>query len=141
MKPFVDSLYQVLLRDSWYELLTIFTSSEAHILGSPSFAGAATAGLVKRWPVIITSIIDNIYRRNHYLFTGPENDSHVDRITNGKELISKLAELKYGMAHDKALIEIPDDGGLDVPIYNRELGHLEEENNHTWFTAPWLFAE
>ncbi len=107
-------------------------------LKSSSFAGSH---LVKRWPVIITAIIDNIYRRNHILSTDPEKDSHNDRITNGKELISRLAELKYGMARDRALIEIPDDGGLDVPIYNRELKNLEGESNHTWFTAPWLFAE
>ncbi|KAF8335911.1 DUF89 domain-containing protein [Cantharellus anzutake] len=94
-----------------------------------------------RWPVILTSIIDNIYRRNHNISMGADRDSHVDMVNNGKELISKLAELKYGMAHNRALVDLPDDGGLDIVVYNRELKRLEEENNNTWFTAPWLFAE
>lgn len=28
-----------------------------------------------------------------------------------------------------------------VELYNAELKRLEEANSHTWFTAPWLFAE
>ena len=36
---------------------------------------------------------------------------------------------------------IPADGEALVDEYNAELAHLEERGKHTWFTAPWLYAE
>ncbi|CAL1697868.1 unnamed protein product [Somion occarium] len=45
------------------------------------------------------------------------------------------------MARDRPLEPIPDDGEAFIDVYNAELKRLEQDKNHTWFTAPWLFAE
>ena len=37
--------------------------------------------------------------------------------------------------------QVPEDGEADVDTYNAELAKLEEKGKHTWFTAPWLYAE
>ena len=36
---------------------------------------------------------------------------------------------------------IPADGEALVDEYNSELARLEEHDQNTWFTAPWLYAE
>jgi damage-control phosphatase, subfamily III len=36
---------------------------------------------------------------------------------------------------------IEDDGEPLSDVYNRELKALESDKRHTWFTAPWLYAE
>lgn len=36
---------------------------------------------------------------------------------------------------------IPNDGEAFTDVYNAELDRLESEEKHTWFTAPWLYAE
>lgn len=71
--------------------------------------------VVKRWPVIITGVIDAIYRINHDLSLSSDPDlqklgdiSVVDRetrerIEEGKKLIEKLSKLKYEMGRDKPL--------------------------------------
>lgn len=71
--------------------------------------------VVKRWPVILTGIIDTIYRTNHDLSLSSDPDmsklgdvSAVDqetreRIEEGKRLIEKLSKLKYEMGRDRPL--------------------------------------
>lgn len=71
--------------------------------------------VVKRWPVILTGIIDTIYRVNHDLSLSSDPDLHnlgdvsvVDqdtreRIEEGKKMIEKLSKLKYEMGRDRPL--------------------------------------
>ena len=65
--------------------------------------------VVKRWPVILTSIIDNIYRVNHDLSVAQsERAAHEDalaeeKIEEGKGLIEKISKLKYDMGRDRPL--------------------------------------
>lgn len=63
--------------------------------------------LVRRWPVILTTIIDNLYRMGHELATQP-NDFSVavaeERIAAGKSIIEKISKLKYEMGRDKPLL-------------------------------------
>ncbi|KAI0351611.1 DUF89 domain-containing protein [Trametes cingulata] len=104
--------------------------------------------VLKRWPVILTGIIDNIYCRNHDLGvslpsnTDPEEKARIEEIIGeGKAIISKVGEVKYDMARDRALKPIPEDGEALVDIYNTELERLAEKQKNTWLTVPWLYSE
>ena len=65
--------------------------------------------MLKRWPIILTGIIDNIYRKNHELgISLPEKSAEESalieaRIEEGKAIISKVGEIKYDMARDRPL--------------------------------------
>ncbi|KAA1475715.1 DUF89 domain-containing protein [Dentipellis sp. KUC8613] len=103
--------------------------------------------VVKRWPIILTGIIDTIYGLNHELAVedsskGTDLDPiAAEKLAEGKALIAKISQLKYQMGRDWALEPIEDDGEPLVKEYNEELARLEADKRHTWFTAPWLFAE
>ncbi|ETW85861.1 hypothetical protein HETIRDRAFT_309837 [Heterobasidion irregulare TC 32-1] len=106
--------------------------------------------VVKRWPVILTGIIDTVYRTNHDssiedLNVVDASDDQIPkneaRITEGKVLIENFSRLKYQMGRDRPLEPVPEDGEPMVDIYNAELARLEKDGKNTWFTAPWLFAE
>ncbi|KAH8094465.1 DUF89 domain-containing protein [Cristinia sonorae] len=104
--------------------------------------------VVRRWPIILTNIIDTVYKLNHKLGTDSELlDSEYDQATvrkkieEGKGVIERISKLKYEMARDRPLEKMPDDGEAYTDVYNAELERLEGEKKHTWFTAPWLYAE
>ena len=65
--------------------------------------------MLKRWPVILTGIIDNIYCRNHELGvslpskTEEEVPVIEEQIAEGKNIISQIGEIKYNMARDRVL--------------------------------------
>ena len=65
--------------------------------------------VLKRWPVILTGIIDNIYCRNHDLGvslpgkTAEEASAIEEEIAEGKGIISKVGEIKCDMARDRPL--------------------------------------
>ena len=102
------------------------------------------APTVKRWPIILTQLIDHIYQKNHALTMSKEDPAEPAsdaKIAEGKALIEKVSLLKSEMGRDRALPAIPDDHGLDIELYNRELVELASRGLGTWFTAPWLFAE
>ncbi|KAF8438602.1 DUF89 domain-containing protein [Boletus edulis BED1] len=116
-------------------------------------SGFSYATVLKRWPVIITGIIDHVHRLIHDMTmeakrlaeSGEDTLEHVkalkDKVEEGKEIISKASRLKYRMARDQELEPIPEDGDVDVDTYNAELANLATTHQNTWFTAPWLFAE
>lgn len=115
---------------------------------SPAELDASYDTVIRRWPIIITSIIDELHNACHFLVL--ESQSLEDekkkalieeRIRDGNEIVSKISKLKYEMARDRALESIPDDGEPGSEVYNEELRKLEEDKRNTWFTAPWLFAE
>ncbi|CAI4212838.1 unnamed protein product [Parascedosporium putredinis] len=85
----------------------------------------------QRWPVIITTAIDDVYRTVH-----AETDPEV--VKEGKQILESLANLKYQVQHDRALTPIPDDGYPDVALYNEELAKLSPA---TWLNVPWLYSE
>ncbi|OSX56693.1 hypothetical protein POSPLADRAFT_1076550 [Postia placenta MAD-698-R-SB12] len=105
--------------------------------------------VLKRWPIILTNIIDTIYRRNHdfSLAIAEKDPSGEDmRITQatideGKAIIERIGKLKYEMARDRPLEPIQDDGEPQVEIYNTELTKLTEQGKGSWFQVPWLFSE
>ncbi|EJD46326.1 DUF89 domain-containing protein [Auricularia subglabra TFB-10046 SS5] len=110
--------------------------------------------VLKRWPIIITGLIDRVYRDNHLLLTGGTEDDGLDedeeeldedekkaKVEEGKEVIAAASKLKYEMARDRPLDPIPEDGVPLVEEYNARLNELEKDGKNTWFKAPWLFAE
>ncbi|KAI0729122.1 hypothetical protein C8Q72DRAFT_830244 [Fomitopsis betulina] len=100
--------------------------------------------VVKRWPIILTSIIDNIYRVNHALSVAQSEHEDAlieEKIEEGRGLIEQISKLKYEMGRDRPLERIAEDGEAMVTIYNTELARLTEQGKGTWFTAPWLYAE
>ena len=68
--------------------------------------------MLKRWPVILTGIIDNIYCLNHDLGVSlpsktPGEAADIEaRIEEGKKIISKVGEIKYDMARDRPLTSV-----------------------------------
>ncbi|PCH42909.1 DUF89 domain-containing protein [Wolfiporia cocos MD-104 SS10] len=105
--------------------------------------------VLRRWPVILTNIIDTVYRLNHQLSTSIAKPELYDgdvaetqtKIQEGKNIIETISALKYRMARDRPLEPIPDDGEALTDVYNTELSRLTEQGKGSWFTAPWLYAE
>ncbi|KAK0478781.1 DUF89 domain-containing protein [Armillaria novae-zelandiae] len=99
----------------------------------------------KRWPIILTGIVNQLHLENHDLFVNSQpadgNDLQDAKLAEGKALIEKVSKLKYEMARDHVLEPLPQDGGSHIETYNTELERLAAASKNTWFTAPWLFAE
>lgn len=93
--------------------------------------------------MILTKVIDHIYRTNHDIQVGSLTLSTEaeQRVAEGKVIIETISKLKYEMGRDKALEPISDDRESHVELYNYELAELKKVAKDTWFTAPWLFAE
>ncbi|ORY24116.1 hypothetical protein BCR39DRAFT_547632 [Naematelia encephala] len=91
--------------------------------------------VVKRWPVILTSIVSTLSNELHSLHG--TNDA---KISEGKAIIAKISALKHDMGRNAVLDPIADDGQGNVQCYNDELAGLADEDKR-WFTMNWLFAE
>ncbi|KAG8952353.1 hypothetical protein FRC04_004781 [Tulasnella sp. 424] len=67
--------------------------------------------VVKRWPVIITNLIDCVYKANHELAvtstTSVTDELVKKKIEEGKAIIETASKLKYEMGRDKALTLSP----------------------------------
>ena len=71
--------------------------------------------MLKRWPIILTKLIDHIHRVNHELTVaaaradveatsqGAMDPNWEVRVEEGKSIIEKVSKLKYEMARDRAL--------------------------------------
>lgn len=64
----------------------------------------------RRWPVILTTVIDKVYRTNHDLAStqatprdAAEQGIVDEQIIEGKEIIRLASKLKHEMGHDHAL--------------------------------------
>ncbi|KAE9406130.1 DUF89 domain-containing protein [Gymnopus androsaceus JB14] len=102
--------------------------------------------VVKRWPVILAGIVDQLHRENHTFHVQAQEDhaqkqALENKITEGKAIIEKISKLKYDMARDHVMEPIPADGELHADFYNTELEALAKSSRNTWFKAPWLYAE
>ena len=79
--------------------------------------------VVKRWPVILTKLIDTVHNINHELTLEglgqrhsadtsetAEGDGHnrerEDKIKEGCDIIEKVSKLKYEMARDRELLYV-----------------------------------
>jgi damage-control phosphatase, subfamily III len=65
--------------------------------------------VLKRWPVILTGIIDRLHRINHELTVKVRKGDPVsktvleEKIEEGKQIIAGISGLKYRMGRDKKL--------------------------------------
>ncbi|KAL1968954.1 hypothetical protein VTN77DRAFT_788 [Rasamsonia byssochlamydoides] len=91
----------------------------------------ASVSVRDRWPVILTGAIDDLHRT-----VGDVTDE--EKRAEGKEIIEKLAKLKYELQHNRQLTPLPDDGEPDIAEYNKE---LEQRGYPTWHNVPWLYSE
>ncbi|CAG8772459.1 9550_t:CDS:2, partial [Dentiscutata erythropus] len=87
-----------------------------------------------RWPIIVTKIIDDIYKTRHSL-----DLSEGDKIKEGKEIIDSIGELKYHMQRKKPLTPIEDDGEPDNGTWTYVFNTYFKDDN--WYSATWLFTE
>lgn len=66
---------------------------------------------MKRWPIILTGVIDTIYRIDHEigvslptLPAGSEDAVRIEeKIAEGKAIIERISKLKYDMARDRPM--------------------------------------
>lgn len=64
---------------------------------------------MKRWPIILTKIIDQIHRENHEITmrgmkaTDGAESTWEAQADEGKSIIEKVSRLKYEMARDREL--------------------------------------
>ena len=87
------------------------------MLINPSFSSSYET-VIRRWPVIITSVIDVLHRTCHDLSLeikmleetkGPSESNKSKRealrekVAQGTKIIEKVGKLKYEMARDRAL--------------------------------------
>lgn len=64
--------------------------------------------MVKRWPVIITGVIDQLHNTCHELSLqaqkpGATKDELQSKIEEGQAVIGRISKLKYDMGRDHAL--------------------------------------
>jgi hypothetical protein len=67
--------------------------------------------VLKRWPIILTGVIDHLHKLNHDLLiearSGPSGASNLEeaeaRITEGTAIVSQISKLKYEMARDRPI--------------------------------------
>lgn len=62
-------------------------------------ASFAYESVVKRWPTILTGIIDQIHKE----ISDVSPDNHPERVAEGKAIISQIGALKYESARDKPM--------------------------------------
>ncbi|KAF4344367.1 HRT2-high level expression reduced Ty3 transposition [Fusarium beomiforme] len=93
----------------------------------------ASESVKKRWPVILTQGIDDVYR-------AVTKTSDPEKLAEGKKIIEQLASLKYEVEHDRKLSPLPDDGFTEeIETYNKEIEALGPDAH--WYDVPWLFSE
>ena len=62
--------------------------------------------MAERWPVILTQVIDGVFRDNHAsaISAGDEpSQDFQEREAEGKKIIEGLSRLKYEMGRDREL--------------------------------------
>jgi len=57
------------------------------------------SGLTRRWPTILTGVINTIVNINHDLHQNPSADSE-QKVQEGKDIISKISAMKHEMARN-----------------------------------------
>ncbi|KAI9140176.1 hypothetical protein BKA69DRAFT_1125909 [Paraphysoderma sedebokerense] len=89
-----------------------------------------------RIPVILTKVIDDLYKTYHEL-TGTDSLT-IQKQQEAKKVIEELSGLKYELQRDKPMKPFQD-SLPDVEEWNR---HLELYwSNQGYFSASWLFSE
>ncbi|PLW50731.1 hypothetical protein PCASD_00647 [Puccinia coronata f. sp. avenae] len=112
----------------------------------------AFLSVTKRWPNILTQVIDHLVVQNNHLLdqlSSSSSDSQAlkDKLSQGKAIISLISELKYEAARDKELSPLDlkqahtEQEKSIIHLYNQELSKTKAAGKSTWFSASWLFTE
>ncbi|RIA84697.1 hypothetical protein C1645_783524 [Glomus cerebriforme] len=96
-------------------------------------SGFAFITTTYRWPIIVTKVIDDVYKTCHEIDPSKEPEKEKE----GKDIIDSIALLKYEMQRKKSLTPIEDEEP-DIKTWSEVFNHFREEN---WYSAPWLFTE
>ncbi|KAJ3103608.1 hypothetical protein HDU96_009204 [Phlyctochytrium bullatum] len=116
----------------------------------PFYYGAEEGGFAfptvnTRWPVILTGVIDEIHRRMasksspslSALLNLPE--MAIGSEEEAKDIISRVAALKYEVWRAKPVRKLESDGGNDNDIWNKSV--RDHFSGFTFYSASWLWAE
>ncbi|KIM27135.1 hypothetical protein M408DRAFT_330244 [Serendipita vermifera MAFF 305830] len=97
--------------------------------------------VLRRWPVILTGIINDILVKQDIIRAdeGRESNEKEVALREGSDIIREISRIKYEMSRDFAMPKIEQDDGPNVDEFNRQLEGLGDKAS--WFKAPWLFAE
>ncbi|KAF9573819.1 hypothetical protein EC968_007890 [Mortierella alpina] len=100
----------------------------------PTSFGYAT--LQRRLPVIVSKIVDDVYRAYNAL---PDTDPlKKPKEQEAKKIIETIGGLRYELQRDKPFRPLTDTRP-DVTEWNQALA--DNYGNSSWFKASWLFAE
>ncbi|CAK4030944.1 Hypothetical predicted protein [Lecanosticta acicola] len=101
----------------------------------------------ERWPTILVEPDRKPHAHGDLQFSQTQAIDDVHRATSqesgekaeeGKQITQGLATLKYELQHNRQLSPLSDDGGSDIPGYNKE---LEQRGHPKWHDVAWLYAE
>ena len=71
------------------------------------FHGPSYETVYMRWPIILTGVIDTIYRLDHELGLKVDNENAdevvSEKLKEGKHIIEQISRLKYEMSRDRPL--------------------------------------
>ena len=100
---------------------------------------------LKRWPIILTQVVDGLYRKCHELMEQGLFDA--TQQAEAKDIIGNISKLKYEMTHDRALSPLGVTasnasriGSFFVPS-TEPYDDLIERTKPTWYKSDWLFTE
>ncbi len=63
--------------------------------------------VLKRWPIILTKLIDHVHNVNHKLtMVESANPTWEEPVEEGKRIIAEVSKLKYEMARDKEIVYV-----------------------------------
>ncbi|KAI5286257.1 hypothetical protein KEM52_002068 [Ascosphaera acerosa] len=102
-----------------------------------------------RWPVILTSAIDDLHRTlvdlDNDKASADDAQTKAAKLAEGKAIVAGIVALKYDVQHNRPLTPLDDDGEADIASYNAELAERNAAAGAstplTWCNAPWLFTE
>lgn len=98
----------------------------------------AYATIKDRLPVILTNVIDTLYRDRNVVGEtfGPDAQEET------KEIIGRLSKLRNELVTDKPVVPLTSNG-VDVLIWNKYLDRYIETfgMNPAWYQSPWLYVE
>ncbi|KAG0203409.1 hypothetical protein BGX33_009132 [Mortierella sp. NVP41] len=92
--------------------------------------------LQSRLPVIVSKIVDDVYRTYHGL---PDSDPFKkEKEQEAKKIIERIGGLRYELQRDKPFRPFTDKR-VDVEEWNQALA--DHYGASSWFKASWLFSE
>ncbi|KAF9436469.1 hypothetical protein BGZ76_003900 [Entomortierella beljakovae] len=92
--------------------------------------------LQSRLPVIVSKIVDDVYRTYHNFLDTEPNKAEKDK--EAKKIIEMIGGLRYELQRDKPFRPLTDDLP-DVQEWNQALEKYYPGSS--WFKASWLFSE